>query len=505
MSPRRDEGEDTISTRLAPGAAIAAEGIGLTLLWHPDPARIGEQALLPEPGATLALSRGEPDFRAVGAARGAALGERCISRTPLRLHALDDGGVRIEAPASRMAVALQGRDLTSAAQLGAEDIARGAVLRLGGRVLLCLHRGTADAGLQPIAGLVGCSRAMARIQRAVRRVAATDAPVLVTGETGTGKELLAQALHALGARARGPLVAVNMAALTESLAATDLFGAARGAYTGATASRVGLFAEADGGTLFLDEIGDTPAPIQPMLLRVLEAGEYRPVGSSRAQRANVRLIAATDRDLGPGVFNQPLRRRLEAFVIALPPLRARREDIGLLLRHFLREANCSDGDLTGLPIELVETLALYDWPGNVRQLRHAAARIALALQTGSSLALGDLLQAPAASRPAQHPAQERAAPHRAPSTVSADEVLRALEGNDWCVRQAAASLGVARASFYALIEAHPLVRRAQDIPQREIEAALRQAPGQPSLWAAALRTPREALRRHIRALGLAAG
>jgi two-component system nitrogen regulation response regulator GlnG len=246
-----------------------------------------------------------------------------------------------------------------------------------------------------------------------------------------------------------------------------------------------------------------------MLLRVLETGEYRAVGSPRTQRADVRLIAATDRDLSADSFNQPLRRRLEAFVIALPPLRERREDVGVLLRHFLSAADCPPARIATIPDDLLVALCRYDWPGNVRQLRHVASRIALALASDQPLALGELIDTPTANAAAgiapslplaAYPPAAMA--YRAPGSVSEPELLQALERNAWCVRQAATALGVSRPSFYALLDANSLVRRAQDIPLDELQRAVRDAPDRPDLWAAALRTPREALRRRVKALGM---
>jgi two-component system nitrogen regulation response regulator GlnG len=330
--------------------------------------------------------------------------------------------------------------------------------------------------------------------------------VLLLGETGTGKEIAARAIHALGQRARTRLVAVNMAALNESLAAAELFGAARGAYTGAQ-ERKGLFAEADGGTLFLDEIGNAPASVQPMLLRVLEGGDYRPLGASQDRKTTARLIAATDQDLDTAVFNQALLRRLEGFAIQLPPLRARREDIGVLIVHLLQ----AHGAQPVLPLELVVDIACYDWPGNIRQLGHTLRRAALLVQHGGTPQLEQLVRltpAPAGSAARLAPAAEAApapaaapdTPRRKPSGITDAEVLQAMAANEWNIQAAARDLGISRPTMYKLLDAHREIRWAERIPADEIERGLAACAGDVGRCAEVLRTPTESLRREVRRL-----
>jgi two-component system response regulator HydG len=228
--------------------------------------------------------------------------------------------------------------------------------------------------------LVGRTAGITMVGDLVRRVAATSAPVLVLGETGTGKELVARAIHAEGSRKDGPFVAVNCAAVPEALLESELFGHVRGAFTGATQTRRGLFVEADGGTLLLDEIGDMPLALQAKLLRVLETGEVRSVGSDAPRTTNVRIVAATHHDLAArikqGQFRQDLFFRLNVVPIAIPPLRERREDIPLLLAHFLRKSRERFPRATprGFSGEALKILADHPWPGNVRQLENAIDR-----------------------------------------------------------------------------------------------------------------------------------
>jgi two-component system nitrogen regulation response regulator GlnG len=333
----------------------------------------------------------------------------------------------------------------------------------------------------------------------IRQAAATDASVLLLGETGTGKEVAARAIHALSRRAAASMVSVNMAALNESLAAADLFGAARGAYTGAQTARAGLFAEAQSSTLFLDEIGNAPATVQPMLLRVLETGDYRPLGATRDQQSSARLIAATDQDLYSGGFNAALLRRLESFIIHLPPLRARREDIGLLIAHQLPAS-----DAPPLPAALVTQLLCYDWPGNVRQLTHVIKRVLLALRMGELPQLAELVNLKALTHTSSSASSIEAtgSQRRKLANIGAAEILQAMRDNDWYIQGAAQTLGVSRPSMYKLLESHPSIRPATAIPPSEIADALHACAEDIEACAARLQTPTEALRRHLRTLKL---
>ncbi|MBL8262705.1 MAG: sigma-54-dependent Fis family transcriptional regulator [Xanthomonadaceae bacterium] len=521
MRTKPSDPDATLSLPLDALAARVATMPGLTVLWHPRHQRIGEQAVVAFRDGAWELSRASPDFHRAGSDIGEALEHRGVSRKPLRFLRGKDDSIAIEFPDSRMHCEIDGevvpelhRGTGCGIVLDAARIKRGVVLRLGS-VLLCLgHVGLAPSirGTDP---LIGVGPSIARVRAAIAQVATTDMPVLVRGETGTGKELVAQAIHAASARSHRTLVSVNMATLGESLAAADLFGSMKGAYTGAQAAREGFFAEAEGGTLFLDEIGDTPIPVQPMLLRTLETGEYRPLGGTRTLRADVRLIAATDRDLSSREFNQPLLRRLEAFLIQVPPLRERREDIGVLIVHFLRRWHGDNNVMPDIPLSLVQSLCLSDWPGNVRQLGHAIRRCLLSASSGGDWAASDIadMLADSTAPGEEIPTHEATPPlpqrsgvkrYRPPSRIAEGEVMAALEANQWCVRKAAESLLVSRPSFYALLDAIPEIRRAEAIPVDEIEAVVRLAPDDPTLWAAVLRTPRESLRRRVRALGLLA-
>jgi two-component system response regulator HydG len=260
-------------------------------------------------------------------------------------------------------------------------------------VLLFVERALADrrlrddsATLRRLAArqvMIGDSQPMQALRALVQRLAASDAPVLVLGESGTGKELVAKALHAQGARSAGPFVAINCTALPEALLESELFGHARGAFTGANVTRRGLFVEADGGTLFLDEIGDMPPGLQPKLLRVLDDGEVRPIGADAARRVDVRIVTATNQDLEQRVrqsaFRADLFYRLNVVPITVPPLRERPSDVELLVAHFLAEARAKNrtAAVRGFSPALIAALKRAPWPGNVRELENVVERLVI--------------------------------------------------------------------------------------------------------------------------------
>ena len=233
-----------------------------------------------------------------------------------------------------------------------------------------------EAGLP----LIGRSPAMQEIYRVLARLMGTDLTVMISGESGTGKELVARALHDYGKRRAGPFVAINMAAIPRELIESELFGHERGAFTGATQRSAGRFEQAQGGTLFLDEIGDMPPDAQTRLLRVLQQGEYTTVGGRTPIRADVRIVAATHRDLRQlirqGLFREDLFYRLNVVPIRLPPLRERVEDIPALVRHFLAQAHAQGLPMKSLDAAAMDRLKAYRWPGNVRELENLVRRLA---------------------------------------------------------------------------------------------------------------------------------
>jgi two-component system nitrogen regulation response regulator GlnG len=232
--------------------------------------------------------------------------------------------------------------------------------------------------------LVGRSPAMQEVYRTIARVLNNDLTILILGESGTGKELVAQAIHRLGHRRAQPFVAVNMAAIPRELIEAELFGYEKGAFTGAAQRTAGKFEQANGGTLFLDEIGDMPMDAQTRLLRVLQSGEVTTVGGSTSVKVNVRIIAATNQELTALIaenrFRQDLYYRLNVVPIDLPPLRARRDDIALLARHFLETAVADGLPRKTLDVDAARLLSLYRWPGNVRELQNLMQRLAVLIR-----------------------------------------------------------------------------------------------------------------------------
>ncbi len=492
---------------------------------------MGERASLANllSGREELLSRLEPAFSLPGSSSPRPLADPYLSRRPIRLRpGAEPAAVRLVRGESGTTVVADGEPVAGELELPPARLERGVVLLLANRIVLVLSWldpvGLAGA---PDLGLVGESASMIALCREIQRVAGLDVPVLLRGETGTGKELIARALHDASPRRPRPYLAVNMAAIPATLAAAELFGAARGAYTGADRKRGGYFQRADGGTLFLDEMGETPPEVQALLLRVLESGEIQPVGGDDLRRVDVRLIAATDADLeaavAAGRFRAPLFHRLAGYEIRVPPLRERRDDFGRLFFHFLRQHLAELGESGRLatspegrpwiPSPLVARLAGCDWPGNVRQLRNAVRQIVIAGrdagEPGMWLQVEGILRETAAPHPpdleetlrpaAPEPARK---PYRRPEEVGEEELLAALRANRWRLQPAAAQLGISRGSLYDRIDKSANIRKAADLSRQEIDACCQQCGGDLDAMAEALEVSKRGLQRRMTQLGM---
>jgi two-component system response regulator HydG len=300
--------------------------------------------------------------------------------------------------------------------------------------------------------LVGASAAMQQVYDVIEQVGPTDATVLITGQSGTGKEMVARSLHGQSKRKDGPFIAVDCGAIPETLIESELFGHSRGAFTDAKTSRVGLLSQADGGTLFLDEIADLPLAVQPKLLRVLQERRVRPIGSDAEVSFDVRLVAATNRDLEAMVQNREFREdlfyRINVIHLALPPLRVRAGDVLMLAQHFIDHfARMFDKTVRGLSPEAAARLQRYGWPGNVRELRNAIER-AVAMAPGPHLSVEDLPERIRDYRGAPVSTGRDPIVDLPLEEIERRHILRVLEAHDGNKLAASASLGIDRKTLY---------------------------------------------------------
>jgi transcriptional regulator with PAS, ATPase and Fis domain len=309
---------------------------------------------------------------------------------------------------------------------------------------------TSGVEKQGFHGLLSRSPAMQAVFQIIQNAAETEATVLVRGESGSGKELVAKAIHDLSARRNAPFLAINCAALSSTLLDSELFGHVRGAFTGAIKDHSGLFQRAHGGTLFLDEVAELPLELQAKLLRVLQERNYIPVGGDRSIDVDVRIVAATHRSLREevkmGRFREDLMYRLRVVPIFIPPLRERREDISLLIWHFIQQHNAANfRQIEKIDPQAMRALLDYAWPGNIREL-HNVVEYAFAVGRGTTLRCTEL---PPEFREARNAEPQPAAPHQALSAAEESSAIRqALEQSNGRVSQAARLLGMSRATFW---------------------------------------------------------
>ncbi len=465
--------------------------VALTVLHHPDAGRVGARALLPELDAgPVALGRLDPLFARPEGGATAPLDDPFVARRPSLLERVRGGGVRWSRGDHGSGMVADGVPVAGVVELDADRLARGVVVELAQRVVLLLHMHAAESEPLPDYGLVGRSEAMEAVRRAIREAAGSDAPVLVRGTRGAGKERVARAIHEASGRS-GAWAAMNVAVMAPSTAASELFGSASGA-AGGVRRREGGFRAAREGTLFLDEIGDAPREVQAVLLAALETGELGPGDGGPPERVSARVIAASGTDLrraaAEGAFRTALLRRLAGVEIQVPPLAERRDDIGRLLYAFLREELTALGlqerleprdpeSPPWMPAEVVSRLARHSWPGNVRQLRNVARQIVLAsrgarharLDAAVEVAIREPAPSEAPSRRERGPAPPR---KRKPSEIEVAELTRVMRECRWKVGPAAEQLGISRASLYELIDRTPQLRRASDVSREELEVLM---------------------------------
>jgi two-component system nitrogen regulation response regulator GlnG len=510
----------------------------LTIVWHPDVSRIGEICPLSlAPGQSVSVVRLEPAFSRAGEpGPQRPLEHNRLSRSTPALQILTNerGQLELRPGGGEATAEVYGAPLERATAIRPAELESGVIITLARRIVLCLHRVQLPITRGPQMGLIGGGDGMENVRRMIRRVAGLEVPVLIRGETGTGKEMVARALVEGSPRAGKPLISVNMAAVSPTTAVAELFGHERGAFTGASVARSGYFGQAAGGTLFLDEVGLASRELQPMLLRALESGEIHSVGAARGQRVDVRVMAATDSDLESEIaarsFSEPLFQRLAGFQILLPPLRQRREDIGSLLLHFLERelaavgarnllAEEGEGGKPWLSAPEVARLAMASWPGNVRALRNAVRQMVIASHTEPRAVIDggvERLMDPTAQESAADPWSSapnlitnpqphvHAAPAR-PAPAEPSEVARtsrdidmetfyeAYRRNGWSASATAAELGIPRTTVIALRDRHPNLRNPNKIPPAELRQALRECNGDITLLAERLQVSRRGL------------
>lgn len=519
--------KDTLDLEASSHGQADTRAIGLTVLLHPKLELVGRVAMLFSSlaGGRTELNRLEPVFSTPGADERTPLEHPALSRKSVVIRTDARGDIVLEGALESQRVHVDGAPRTGDATLPRARLETGIVLECGGCVVLLLHYVATAREPRGDLGLLGQSLAIRRLRTLVLQVADTSTHVLIRGESGSGKELVARAIHALSSRHDKPFLAVNAAAIPKDMAAAALFGHAKGAFTGAVGSRSGFFGEADGGTLFLDEVGELSRDVQGLLLRATREGEIQPLGESKPRRVDVRLLTATDADLERmverGDFAMPLLRRLEAFTLHVPPLRQRPDDIARLFVRLLQaeltelgEAGVlrepEEGKKPWLPNELMRALVSFRWPGNVAELQTVARHVAISNRGQARFQWSDWLRArlqPASVvegtvRPSE-PAPERSPSERPDARALSDaEVVLAMAQCGFRVARAAEALGVSRSWLHTRIEFCEGLRHAKELSLEEIIAASQAAGGAIAEMAARLKVSEHGLKLRMTNLGL---
>lgn len=461
-------------------ALESQQELRLSIIYHPDWGRVGESIALASSSAGQAhlLSRLQPQFSSThGLPR--SLDDPYLSRSAISLQCHGSGQVLVERQQCPSMVTINGLLLQQNMVLEPEQVNSGVIILLAERIVLFLHNVVSENPFGADYGLIGGGRQLSMVREAIGKLAPLDVHVLLQGESGTGKELVARALHQASPRQDQAFVAVNAATITPSLAAAELFGARRGAYTGIERDRRGYLQQAGKGTLFLDEIGDLSSDVQVMLLRVLETRQIHAVGGGDTIPFEARLVTATDMNLEQAMAEQRFRpalyHRLSGMNIRLPALREQRQNFGLLLHHLLwqelntleLDRNClerrSANEPPWLPATWVAAMMMAPWPGNVRQLRNMARRMLLLGHSHHCLdqhySIHQILEvADTVSLDKTDPAAHREPPAKQPKTrgnaaqrlraLSDAELEKILDEHQWRVLPVANALNVPRSSLY---------------------------------------------------------
>jgi two-component system nitrogen regulation response regulator GlnG len=515
-----------------------------TIAYHNDWKRIGATVYLDElsKGKVCTLSRLEPEFTIPYSKSHYCLDDRYVSRKPISIQQLN-GKILITPHPEGTEIRIDGAYIRAPHYVFEERLKNGVVMELGGRVILVLHSLSPDRRSDNMHRMLGVSEGIEHIRRSVDRVADLNVPVLIRGETGTGKELVASALHNASPRCTRPMLAVNVGAIPETLAISELFGAKKGSFTGANKDKPGYFSQANNSTLFLDEIGDASDEVQVALLRTLETSEVRPVGGSEVLKVDVRMVAATDADLESKLesqdFRNPLLQRLAGFEIWIPRLAQRKPDIGLLLSEFLRfefDAIAEqrhyqelDAQSEMLWYQFFRHALQFDWPGNIRQMRNVARQVAIHNRLASFSSIPARVEAMLLEQNQLDAAEENnngidteetpvpsngvnaaeansqpapAVTRRKPSTIDEAELMQALERQRWDLKNTAEDLNISRAALYKMIEANPNVRKAGDLSVDELTQSYQRCAGDLTCMVDELKVSKAALKRRIKELAI---
>ena len=520
--------ENTVADQTLPSVIASPElesqkrALTLTIVFHPDTRRIGEIAQFEKCSgkSSSLLGRALPAFKHPDNSSAARpLSDPYISKQALQVR-YSKGSVLLRRDSSSSRAQVGGVELSGETRLSRAQLEVGVPILLGGRVVLLLRRTlrfkpSSQRGLC-FSAMMGSSAYMANLREQITQLANAKLDILIRGETGTGKELVAEAVHAASDRASKKMVAVNMAAIPDALGPALLFGSAKGAFTGADKAAAGYFQQAEGGTLFLDEIGDTPAQVQAQLLRALQQREIQTVGGA-IKTVDVRVISATDAQLDDQScnFKAALRHRLAESEIALLPLRQHPEDIGELLWVFLQKNMAALGQSHVLPqessraneiarwAELFHRFVAYSWPGNIRELSNCAQQVASASDV--SAVIPDIVTerfSETSTSVRSHEAIESSAPVQSSEDYSDQEFHEGLRNARYEVLRTARQLGISRQAVYRRISESPDLCLASDLSDEQIRAALRDYPDDLTATAMQLRVSRTALRGRLRSLSV---